>query len=81
MKWEEVRKLYPNQWVKLEILKSHIKEDKKMIDEVAVIGSTDQEATKSLLNCSGNTFVYHTSKPQIEINIVRRPSYRGIKSL
>lgn len=83
MQWEEVRRLYPNQWVQLEVIESHIEDDKKIIDEVAVIGSikTDQEATKSLLNSSGNTLVYHTSKPQIEFNIVRRPSYRGIKSI
>ncbi|MCM3761999.1 hypothetical protein M3212_14580 [Alkalihalobacillus oceani] len=83
MQWKEVRQLYPNQWVQLEALKAHVIEDKKIIDEVALIKpiKTDQEATTSLLNSSGDTFVFHTSKPRIELNIVRKPSYRGIKSL
>lgn len=27
MKWEEVRKIYPNSFVKIKILKSHIKDN------------------------------------------------------
>jgi len=83
VQWEEVRKLYPNQWVQLEALTSRMKDDKKVIEEVAVIRSikTDHEATKSLLRNNGNTFVFHTSKPQIEMNIVKKPSYRGYKTL
>lgn len=38
MRWEEVRKLYPNQYVLLEI-QSHIKGDKQYIDDVFLIRS------------------------------------------
>lgn len=31
MTWNEVRKLFPNQFVKLEILKSHMQGDKKLL--------------------------------------------------
>jgi hypothetical protein len=83
MQWEEARRLYPNKWVQLEVISSHMNEEKKVVDEVAVIRSidTDQEATKALLKCSGDVFVYHTSKPQIIINVIRKPSYRGYKTL
>lgn len=37
MKWEEVRKLYPNKFVKLQILEYHMEENKKYIDDMAVI--------------------------------------------
>jgi len=37
MKWEEVRKIYPNQYVLLNILESHVDGDKKYVDEVALI--------------------------------------------
>ena len=37
MKWDEVRKLYPDQYVLLEELETHIEEDKKYVDEVAII--------------------------------------------
>ncbi|WP_158523398.1 hypothetical protein [Clostridium taeniosporum] len=37
MKWKEVRELYPNQFVKFEILESHIKDNKEYVDDVAII--------------------------------------------
>jgi hypothetical protein len=37
MKWEEVRKMYPEQFVKFEIVNSHIIGDKEFIDEIAII--------------------------------------------
>lgn len=33
MKWEEVRKIYPNQYVKLQILASHVEGNTKFIDD------------------------------------------------
>jgi hypothetical protein len=79
MQWDEVRRLYPDQWVQVEAIRTHMADGKKIVDEVAVIRSidSDQEATKTLLRCTGDTFVYHTSKPQIIMNVVRKPSYRG----
>lgn len=32
MKWNEVRNIYPNQFVKFEVLKSHIKEVREFVD-------------------------------------------------
>ncbi|WP_342778091.1 hypothetical protein [Terrilactibacillus laevilacticus] len=37
MKWLEVRKLYPNQFVKLKVLSSHIDNDQEFIDDIAII--------------------------------------------
>jgi hypothetical protein len=37
MKWEEVRKLYPDQYVKLNILDYHFEDDKKIVTDVALI--------------------------------------------
>jgi hypothetical protein len=37
IKWEEVRKIYPNTFAKFEVVESHIKEDKEVVDEVAFI--------------------------------------------
>lgn len=55
MKWEEVRCIYPNQFVKFEVLNSNINDGKEYIDEVAVIGSvSDKDATKELLNSKDN---------------------------
>ena len=38
MKWEEIRKQYPNVFAKLEVLEYHIEEDKEIIDELALKG-------------------------------------------
>lgn len=56
----------------------HLNDNKTIVDEVTVIRSidSDQVATKILLNCKGDTFVYHTSKPKIIMNVIRKPSFR-----
>ena len=37
MMWSEVKKLYPNQFVKFEIVESHEDDKYKYVDDVAVI--------------------------------------------
>ena len=77
MKWDEVRKIYPNRFLKLQILDSHIEGNKKYIDNVAVIGAIeDKDATKELLSCTDNTLVYHTNNEKIELTIRKRFSFR-----
>ena len=70
MKWEEVRQIYPDKFVKVEVLDSHIKGDKKLIDEVAVIDTvSDDNATKELLKSKEDILVYHTSKESFALEI------------
>lgn len=47
MRWEEVRKIYPNQFVKMQILKSNIQGNKRYAEDMAVIKAFDdnKEAT------------------------------------
>jgi hypothetical protein len=81
MFWEEVRQLYPNQFVLVQALKSRVENNKKYVDEVAVIRPIpdEKEATKVLVRSKGETFVYHTSKLEIAMPIVFKPVYRGFK--
>lgn len=81
MKWEEVRELYPNNYVKLKELKSHIIGDKKYVDEIALIKVIDdpKEATKELVRSKGDVFVYHTKKESIVMDIVNSPSFKGVR--
>ncbi|MGH4140028.1 hypothetical protein [Clostridium sp.] len=67
MKWNKIRDIYPNQWVKLLILNSHEAENKEYIDEMEVIKNftSDDEATDELVNCTDKELVYHTSKEEI----------------
>lgn len=80
MKWEEVRKLYPNQFVKLQILKSHMNENKKYIDDMAVIKVIEdkREATKELVNAGEGILVYHTGNEDIIVEIRNIKGYSGI---
>lgn len=48
MTWNEVRKLFPNQFVKLEILKSHMQGDKKIVDDMAIIESVNDDNAKRI---------------------------------
>lgn len=72
MNWKEVRTLYPEQWVKLHIVKSHKENDYLYIDEMDVIQviSDDKDATHELANCKGNDIVFHTSHDSIRTKII-----------
>lgn len=76
MKWSEIRALYPNKFVLLKNLKDHLDGNYKYIDEVALINVIDDdiEASNLLVKCKGDTFVYHTVKEDLCMEIV---NYRG----
>jgi hypothetical protein len=78
MKWQEVRSLYPNRFVKFEIIESHIEADKEFVDEVAVIKGIDdgKEAMDEFINCKNNQFVYSTKHEQVVIELVKHLGIR-----
>ncbi len=80
MKWEEVRKIYPNSFVKIKILKSHIKDDIRYIDDMAVIEAfeDDIQATRELVRAKDDILIYHTSNEKIEVKIKQIFGYRGV---
>lgn len=79
MKWDEVQKIYPNQFVKFEILHAEEIDDHQIINEVAVIGPvTDEDATKELLNSKDNTLVYHTSKERVVLKLRKNIGLRRV---
>lgn len=72
MKWDEVRKIYPDRFVLLMSLDEHIENNKKYIDDVVVVRVlNDKEAGNVLVRCKGKNFVFHTSNPKLEMDIVR----------
>jgi len=77
MKWQEVQKIYPDQFVKFEILNSFEQDNKEIVDDIALIGPVkDEDATRELLDSKNKILVYHTSKDRIEL-IIRR--YIGLR--
>ncbi|WP_068674904.1 hypothetical protein [Oceanobacillus sp. Castelsardo] len=70
MKWSEVREIYPNQFVKLKVLSSHIEDSQELIEDMAVIKPvTEKRATKELLNSKGDELVYHTANENIVLEV------------
>ena len=80
MTWDEVRKSFPNKFVKLQILKSHMENNKKFIDDMAIIKAFDdeKEATRELVRSKEDILVYHSGKVQINIEIKDFFGYRGM---
>jgi len=79
MKWNEIRELYPNTFIKFEIVESHIMEDKEIVDEIALIKTLKdgKDAMKEFLNCKNGQYIYNTSKENLEIQVVK---YIGVRS-
>lgn len=78
MKWSKVRESFPNQFVLVEELASHIENDRVYVDDVAVVRAVpDDEATRTLMQCKDKLFVYHTNNDSIVIELRRRPGLRG----
>jgi hypothetical protein len=71
MQWSEVRRIFPDKFVLLKDLKSHVENGHVVIEEVAVIRplADGKEVTKELRNCKGAKFIYHTSKANIVVPI------------
>ncbi|MFB5661954.1 hypothetical protein [Alteribacillus sp. HJP-4] len=74
MKWEEVRDLFPDQFV-LVTVRDYIEEgDKKIVKDVAPIrGIPDEDANKEFFRTEPGNMVYHTSNESFIINIRRDP--------
>ncbi|NOV01453.1 hypothetical protein [Paenibacillus planticolens] len=71
MQWEEVRKIYPDQYVKLQILASHTEGSIKYVDEVALIKAIQdpKDATIELLRSKDGIVVSHTSNEELKIEL------------
>ncbi|WML28676.1 hypothetical protein RCG24_11540 [Neobacillus sp. OS1-32] len=77
MKWQEVRELFPNQFVLVSILNYHEEEDKKIIDEVAPIRSIPEEnVNKEFFKVEPGNIVYHTSNKECIVHIRKDPLMR-----
>lgn len=71
MQWEEVRRTYPDQYVKLQILAAHTEGNTKFIDEVTLIRAIQdpKEATKELLQSKDGVIVSHTANDELKVEI------------
>ncbi|WP_308635416.1 hypothetical protein [Paenibacillus silvisoli] len=77
MKWQQVRELFPDQFVLLSILDYTEQEDKKIITEVAPIRAIPQEhANKAFFSAEPGSIVYHTGNSDCIIHLRKDPLLR-----
>ena len=78
MTWQEVRRLYPDQFVKFEIVESHKEGNKEIVDEVAVIAplADGKEAMKGFVHRKEGHFVYSTKNEKGIIELVKHVGIR-----
>ena len=78
MKWEEVRKLYPNKFIRMEILKSHILNDKEYVEEVELVRiiEDEKEAMQEFMKCRNRQVVYSTKNEEFVIDVIRHVGLR-----
>jgi hypothetical protein len=77
MKWQQVRELFPDQFVLVSILNYHEEDNKKIIDEVAPIRTISAEnANKEFFQVKPGNVVYHTSNQDFVIHLRQDPLMR-----
>ena len=78
MTWEEVRMIYPDQFIKFEIIESHIEGNKEYVDDIAIIKAIKggKEAMKEFVHRKEGQFVYSTKNDKLVIGLVK---YLGIR--
>ncbi|MCD8502367.1 MAG: hypothetical protein LRY71_12770 [Bacillaceae bacterium] len=81
MKWSEIRKIYPNQYVKLSIIVSYLENNNRIVTDVALVNVIEdpQLATKELLKSKSDTIVYHTGAEEIVIEMRKAIDLRGMR--
>jgi hypothetical protein len=84
MQWQEIRKHYPHQWLLIEAIKAHSENDKRILDEISVIGtySDSVEAMNSYMQLHKQAperelYVFHTDRQELGITERRWWGIRG----
>jgi len=74
MKWEEIRKYYPERWILLEAIKAHSEQDMRIVEQLAVVGvyGDSNTAMKSYSQLHHEAperelYVFHTSREALDI--------------
>ena len=78
MQWSEVRKQYPNKFIKFEVLDYHTIDNKRVVDEVSIIKVIEdsKEAMQEFSNCKEGQFVYNTRHEKVVIDVVKHIGIR-----
>lgn len=86
MQWLEVRSHYPSQWVLVEAIGAATQGNKRVVDELSVVGSFDgdsKEALRTYLKLHREDkrrelYVVHTSRERLDIEVT---AWTGVRAL
>ena len=85
MTWNEVRHHFPQQWLLVEATRAHSEANRRVLDELAVLGSfpTGKMAMDRYLDVHRQMphrelFVLHTSREELDIEELRWLGIRGV---
>jgi hypothetical protein len=74
MQWQDIRQHYPQQWLLLEALKAHSEGDRRILDELAILGAFPDsvQAMKDYSQLHHQSperelYVFHTSREKLDI--------------
>ncbi len=86
MRWQELREQYPGQWVLIEALQAHSEQQKRIVDQLAVINTYPDStvAMKEYLKLhraapEREMYVVHTDREQLDIQERQWVGIRGAR--
>jgi len=86
MQWKEICQHYPRQWLLIEAIKAHSEADRRILEQLAVVGTFSDSTTamKSYLQLHNEAperelYVFHTSREKLDITERRWLGVRGIQ--
>jgi len=86
MKWEEIRKYYPHQWLLVEAIKAHSESGKRILEHISVVDTFPDSvaAMKGYIQLHREAperelYVFHTGREQLDITERRWLSIRGVQ--
>jgi hypothetical protein len=85
MQWQDIRNHYPRQWLLLEALKAHTEGERRVLDQLAVLG-TYVDSTSALQTYKQfhreaperELYVFHTSRETLDVTERRWFGIRGM---
>ena len=86
MKWHEIRTHYPQQWLLIEAIKAHSEANKRILEQLAVVGTFPDSSTalKSYQQLHHEAperelYVFHTSRETLDVTERRWLGIRGAR--
>jgi hypothetical protein len=86
MKWQEIRTHYPEQWLLVEAIKAHSLDNKRILDQLAVVGAFPDSvsAMKGYAQFHHEAperelYVFHSSRDALDITERQWLGIRGLQ--